>query len=416
MNILILAESLRINETSSGIVSSTFIKALSLNSRVNHIDVLYQKDFDYPVSWLDDKKIRLIPLQVKVSQSLLKKIPKIRALPAYFTGLSFDMLAQVKNWREQTEQLLNQKKYDLIIALGTGSSFMPHYALLKVKTTIPVLFNFHDPYPMSRFPEPYRKKRNIIYFHQERFVSKMFRQAGALSFPSEYLKDFMLQGTEFREKAFVLPHVGISLENIPSKSEDREVHLPKGKFNLLHAGTLLGPRKVDALFRAFEQLSNEDAEFRESAVLTVLGKVAKEHQNLEKHQGNKQENLRVITKRVSYPKSLELLAQCDMALVVEADADFSPFMPGKLADIFYYEKPVLALTPERSEVRRILGKNYPYVARVYDAGTIYHILKQAWKAWKSGALKNPDAGRLKKYVSAEDFNKRFDEIFAFLTR
>ena len=416
MNILILAESLRINETSSGIVSSTFIKALSLNSRVNHIDVLYQKDFDYPVSWLDDKKIRLIPLQVKVSQSLLKKIPKIRALPAYFTGLSLDMLAQVKNWQEQTEQLLNQKKYDLIIALGTGSSFMPHYALLKVKTTIPVLFNFHDPYPMSRYPEPYRKKPNFIYFHQERFLRKMFKKAGALSFPSEYLKDFMLQGTQFRDKAFVLPHVGISLDNIPSKTEDLEVHLPKGKFNLLHAGTLLGPRKVDALFRAFERLSGEDDEFSQKTVLTVLGKVAKEHRYLEKLSGKTQGNLRVITQRVSYPKSLELLRQCDMALVVEADADFSPFMPGKLADIFYYEKPVLALTPERSEVRRILGKDYPYVARVNDTGTIYNILKRAWKAWKSGALKNPDAERLKKYVSVEDFNKRFDEILAFLTR
>ena len=39
-------------------------------------------------------------------------------------------------------------------------------------------------------------------------------------------------------------------------------------------------------------------------------------------------------------------------------------MPGKLADIAYWEKPILALTPKQSEVIRILGNNYPYHAEL----------------------------------------------------
>ena len=57
MKILVLAESLRINETSSGIVSSTFLQALADE---NNVTCLYTKSFGYDVTWLQNLTLKEI--------------------------------------------------------------------------------------------------------------------------------------------------------------------------------------------------------------------------------------------------------------------------------------------------------------------------------------------------------------------
>ncbi len=408
-NILILAESLRINETSSGIVSSTFISVLA--KRYN-VSVLYVNDFKYPVTWLE--RVTLFPMEyTSRKQFFFEKIPKIRGLPSILYGNSMEFRHKVRIWKEAIRFLLKKNNYDLIVALGSGISFLPHWSLLEIKSDIPVIMNFHDPYPVSWYPLPYRKKRNWIYMKQEQVTKRIVKRADCISFPSYLLRDMMITYLPtIKEKSFVFPHIGTRLIKLPESEHDHEVRLPLSPFKILHAGTLLEQRKADYLLEAFRRLQKEDKEFLVSSSLTFIGKVNKENYKI--IQNNNIKNVHFIDKRLSYKRTLELLQEVELALVIEAAGDFSPFMPGKLADIFYREKPVLALTPEVSEVRRILGVNYPYMAEPNDVDGIYDALKKAWLAWKSGKLNLPDVERLQNYVSPESFLERFDKMLSHL--
>jgi len=412
MNILILAESLRINETSSGIVSSTFIKALSYNKQ-NKITCVYDKVFNYDITWLEECNTIALEKSNYKTNSYINKIPKLKGLLAAINGINVDVKNDVNRWRDAIEKQLIINNFDLIITLGSGIAFYPFYAMLEIDTDVKWLANFHDPFPMSAYPEPYKKKGNIFLKWQEHFAKKIIQKANFLSFPSLYLKELMQEKYHFENsKSIILPHVGIELDNLPSSKLDNEVNLPENKFNLLHAGTLLGPRKVEALFNAFQIFLSSSKERENSSILNILGKVAKEHKKIKDIITEFPNNFNVITKRVSYKKSLELIKQANVSLIIEADASFSPFMPGKLADLIYLEKPILALTPKKSETIRILGDDYPFQARVNDEKEIYEQLLNLWYLWEKKTLKLENAKQLKEYVSSNKLNKLLEQLLS----
>ena len=283
--------------------------------------------------------------------------------------------------------------------------------MLEIKTSIPWLANFHDPFPMSLYPEPYKASTNRIYKRQEKSTRDIIDKATFVSFPSLLLKEWMQSFfPNIKEKSIILPHVGMKLNNLPDLLIDHEVQLEPNKFNILHAGTLLGPRNIKSLFTAFERFINYDDEIKKHAVLNVLGKIAKEQ--VEIIASNKENcNLNIITDRVSYKRSLKLTVDANVSLIIEADSDISPFMPGKLADLIFLEKPILALTPKNSETLRILGHNYPFTSRVNDEEQIFIKLLELWYLWKEQKLELPEKNRLKDYVSAKRFNNEVEKLF-----
>jgi len=403
MKILVLAESLRVNETSSGIVSSTFINALLLGNHT--VDCIYQDSLTYPITWLNgvDNFVKVSYVDYQENK-VVKKIPKLRGALTNLTGLHIGFKKNIYCWVNKIEKQLEKKEYDLIIALGSGCSFLPHYALVRIKTAAKKMMNFHDPYPMTWYPEPYKHKWTIFYKWQEWHTKQICKEADFISFPSELLKQHMIEKTNVNpNKCFVLPHVGCDLFNLPGNKNDSSVFLAKDKFNILHSGALLGPRGIDALFEAYELFLNKDKKRKEKTVLNILGNIDPKHQkNIGK---GSSDNYQIINKRVSYKKSKELQKEADVALVIEAISNFSPFMPGKLSDIFFLEKVIFALTPVNSETRRLLGENYEYLAKADEVAQILKCFEALWDNWRNENLVMTQKSILKKYVSAKQFNE-----------
>lgn len=275
MNILVLSESLRINETSSGIVSSTFVQALAME---HNVTCLYTKSFPYAITWFNNVTLIEVPCTKYKPNTIIDFIPKLRGLLTNISGIHIKDQYQINDWVKAIRNALNMKEYDMIITLGSGSSFFPHYAMLQVKTNICWLANFHDPYPISLYPEPYKKKRNRILYKQEKFTKQIIEKANYTSFPSLYLKEWMANFFPvINSKSVILPHIGMLLSNLPGNEIDNQVNLDESYFNLLHAGTLLGPRKVTALFKALERFVSDDEERKKYTKLSVLGKISEDH-------------------------------------------------------------------------------------------------------------------------------------------
>ena len=395
-NILVVVESMRINGTSSGIVSATFIQLL--HQAGYSVKVITPNDFDYPVTWLP-KDVICRKFDFPVSKkNFLESIPKLRALPAYLTGFSMSIRKLIEHYKKEIQLELDANNFDLIYALGTGSSFAPHFALAEMKLNIPYFLNIHDPFPMHIYPEPYRKKKNLINSKLEDKFNKTLNKATAISFPSKLLMEDM--ATTFQvisKKGFVVPHIGVELSNLPNENKDSSVALTPSKINIVHAGTLLGPRNPKYLLQAIIELNKENPNELEKLAFHFFGKISKDLETVVNQATIS--NVHFHVDRFSYKKSLEIIAQAQGLLVIEAISSFSPFLPGKIADIAYAEKPIISLSPKISEVRRILGNAYPYQTELDDVVKIKNVLLQFIADFKNNTIDSAAIIKIKEYVS-----------------
>jgi hypothetical protein len=397
-NILVVCESLRINGTSSGIVSSTFIKLLHESGY--KVTVITENNFDYAVTWLPkDVDVRKFDVPA-VQKTFLDKIPKVKAIPTYLTGFSKSFRNTVEQYKIQINKELVNQEFDFIYGLGSGSAFAPHFALAEMNLNIPYYLNIHDPFPMHLYPEPYKSAKTWINSILEKKFRIALEKSSGISFPSKLLMEQMaMTFTVINKKGFVIPHIGTSLANLPILNLESNITLDSSKINILHAGTLLGPRNPYFLLQAIAALNEENILFLEQVAFTFIGTVNKDLIDIIAN--SNLQNVRFTTIRTSYQNSLDIMMQADALLVIEAIADFSPFLPGKLADIAFAEKPVIDLSPKNSELRRLLGNDYPYQCELNDVNTIKKVLYQFYLDFKNNKIDNNIIVQLKSYVSIE---------------
>jgi glycosyltransferase involved in cell wall biosynthesis len=319
-------------------------------------------------------------------------VRKVDAAAVYATGYTASAMDLVANWETALEALTVADRPDLIMVRGAGDGFEPHIAMLSRKSPVPWVAHYHDPYPASLYPQPYRYTRPIISRHRERVHRAILDSANLLSFPSRRLLEWVLQGRfeTHRSKAVVIPHLAselsercrasLSLPDLPGDGP--------GRFVVMHTGTFLGPRKPWALLEGFERFLGEDGERRASARLVLLGGVNRNHlADPRWDEALSSPNvLFPASSRVPYRTAVDLARRATVLVVVEASAASSPFFPAKLADYLWLRKPVLALSPRASTVADILGADYPLLVRPDAPEEVAAALGRAWGCWKSGAI------------------------------
>lgn len=398
-NILVVCENLNINGTSAGIVSSTFIQLLSESGF--RVTVITENNFSYPVTWLPNK-VKIVKFDIEpIKKTFWNAIPKMKAIPTYFTGFSVNMRNRIEYYKNEINNQLVQHDFDFIYALGVGNIFSPHFALAEMRLTIPYFVNIHDPFPMHIYPKPYIKPKTWVSGLLEKKFNTVLENATGISLPSQFLLNHMSSTfPAIKNKGFVIPHIGTKLINLPQdKESELSFSFDISKINILHAGTLLGHRNPKFLLQAIAELNQEIPEFLDKVYFTLIGNVNKELNDVV--DTSTISNVRFVDERMSYKKSLILTNQATASLVIEAISDFSPFLPGKVADIAYAGKPIIALSPINSEVRRLLGNEHPYQSELNDVKTIKMILLKFFEDYKSDNVQTFRMNQLKNYVSIE---------------
>ncbi|WP_435415256.1 hypothetical protein [Polaribacter aestuariivivens] len=403
MKILALVEDLRVNKTSAGICNSRIL--MSLVNEGHQITCLYDYFDDDNFPWLASKNINFVRvnlLEENKAITLFKKSPKANAFPAYTTGFNFDELRKIKSWKNTIKKAL-KNNFDLIFVLGAGNSNLNFFAIKNVKTNIPYIVNYHDPYPIHQYPKPYAKPSSHVGRLKAKQSNRVMSKAFKVSFPSLRLFEWMNQfHPQLSKKSFILPHVFTKLKNLNSLESDKLVYLDTTKLNILHVGSLLGPRNPKTLFKVFNKFIKEDQEREKYFFLNIIGSVANENKAFDKNLNLL--NINLVKERVSYAKSIELLKQTDIVLILEANSKNNPFMPGKLADCISANKPIMALTNENSETTRILKDNFSLTTNLDNENEIYNILEKLWLSWKKNTLQTLINKELFYYISSDNFN------------
>ncbi|ADF51447.1 UDP-Glycosyltransferase/glycogen phosphorylase [Zunongwangia profunda SM-A87] len=300
---------------------------------------------------------------------------------------------------------------DLVFTLSQGGSFRPHHALLKLSEFHNKWVAYiHDPYPRSTYPRPYDW---VEPGHKRKweFMKDISKKAAFPAFPSKLLRNWM--GSYFREyleKGIIIPHQ-IDNSLIDSKSPNVKGWDPLN-FNILHAGNLLGARDPSKLLNAFYQYLQKHPESTSECCLYFVGGINKYRTLFEKFR-SKTKKIKFIDEALPFYTVYKMQQQASVNVILEAKSEVSPFLPGKFPHCVAADKPIFSLSPYYSEVKRLLGKEYPYWTEIDNEKEIFSFIQKCHSDWKKGnnQLNRPD---LKEYLSEFYLKEILDKLMLSL--
>ncbi len=426
MKLLVIARRLHVDRSSEGICSSKFVLALA-RAGIDFVcltrDEVADVDRAEPpiVPWLPGVRVthtRRFAGGKPLAHRLHARTPAALARKTdtavfFLSGHRLDTHRNIDVWQRAVQSLIAIERPSAIVVRGEGVSFDAHIAMARLNPTVPWIAHYHDPYPSSLYPEPYRAVLPMASRRQERDHAAILQHCDALSFPSRRMLEWVLQGpfAHHRQKAFVLPHLA---SRLPGCDGALPAHpIEAGTFALVHTGALLGPRSPIPLLEAFERWVADDPGRRARARLVLAGPVHAAHSSDSRWAGLvRHPNVACLDRRLRYDESLALARQASVNVVIEADAETSPFLPAKFADYVHVDHPVLALSPRQSAVADALGPSSPLVVSPDDRAAIAGAIDLMWGAWRNGRLAEyaPPAALRAEYGEASIVDRLFGAL------
>lgn len=357
---------------------------------------------------IKEKKINILYVLSR-TQRVIQRIFKIN-LAKYIEpvfGFSFTFFNDVNSIKKALKRIDLSEK-DLILTLSQAASFRPHYAVNKLTEAYGKWMAYiHDPYPFSKYPEPYNWNEPGHKI-KERFFKEISKNAKYSVFPSLLLKNWIGNHfPDFFKTGGVIPHQII-------KIKPRVVDLPdffdETKFNVLHAGSLMKQRNPSGLLKGFEKFLKDVPEANNKAVLILMGS-ATNHKDVLGRYSKKLPQVKVCLSSIPFEDMLSLQSQVAANVILEANSEMSPFLPGKFPHCVSANKPIIHLGPDKSETKRLLGENYPYAAQIEDVEAISNFFIKLYKEWleneKKVTLNRKD---LEYYLSEKNLRNQLEAI------
>jgi glycosyltransferase involved in cell wall biosynthesis len=379
MRILIISESINVEDSSAS------------KGRVALITNLYKAGFILKVLHYSYKEIQLPGIECELIKEnkfsgyyLLSRL--IRVFQRYsknyinrtlerWLGFSFTHTNDTRSIAKAIQKAQDFQP-DLIFTLSKGGSFRPHRAMLKLpELQSKWMAYIHDPYPFHFYPRPFNFVEQS-YQHKEEFMRQITEKAKFLSFPSLLLKEWMESYfPAVADKSCVIPHQ-IKVDKTEQPIPD---FFTENQFSLLHAGNLLQQRNPDFLIKGFLQFLANNPEAKTKAHLYFVGSYKKQEHILNQYRDIP--NI-TVSDYIEYKIVQTLEKKAAVNIILEAISEISPFLPGKFPNCVASDKPILVLGPYYSEVRRLLGKDYPYWSEANDVQSIENSITKLYQLWK----------------------------------
>jgi hypothetical protein len=379
--LLIFAETIDIDASSAGKANAGFIHSLVTTG------------FDVSVLHYSHKEITLPsiqPLLITESKTDINYwLSRVQRVLQRISGKNFSKSLENRfgfsfTFKNDTNSMAHAIKsvkndFDLLITLSKGASYRTHAAALKCpKLHHKWLAYMHDPYPFHLYPPPYNWTE-AGHRQKEAFFKAVSEKAAFSGFPSLLLQEWMGQYfPKFLKTGIILPHQDIS----EAKNEAQiPSYFDPAKFSLLHAGNMLGYRNPFHLIEAYSIFLEREPAAKADAQLIFLGP-AEYHEPAFTQACKAVSSIYKSEGYVAFNEVYYLQQQTSVNVIIEAEAALSPFLPGKFPHCIKANKPILLLSPAKSECNRLLGEAYPYSALSSDISTIAEMLSTLYHRWK----------------------------------
>ena len=197
-------------------------------------------------------------------------------------------------------------------------------------------------------------------------------------FPNERLRDHLLKTYDIPlSRTTVIPHVVLDGHYSQRK---------KGaSLKLIHSGNINYPRDPELFFSALEKFFNKKPDAKlEVSILGVTGQDIE--QKIASH--SLQEHVHTIPP-VSYNTSIEMLADYDVAVIVEAKCEEGIFLPTKVSDFMQSGIPIFAISPATGVLNDLfINGNIPYFASNEDETRIMQEIERIYTDYMEDHIGN----------------------------
>lgn len=410
-NILVIAESIDVNATSGAKANVALINALLLCNY--SVTVLHYTRKEIQLSQINCINIKenkkSLNYYLSRAQRVYQRVTKInisKRLENIF-GHSFTFYNDSKSIANATKKYYNN--HDLIITLSQGASFRPHHAMLRLPTLHSKWLAYvHDPYPFHLYPEPYNWVE-AGYKQKECFFREVSESAKYSAFPSQLLKEWMGQFfPNFLKTGLVIPHQQLKIDVLQDIGKYNSL-LREDTFTLLHAGNLMKQRPPFTLINAYKKFLEINPEAKTNSRLLLIGP-ASYHKKAIEEASKLLPQLELCLEGVPFKIVNTLQHQVSVNIILESDSAISPFLPGKFPHCVFANKPIFAISPIKSEIRRLLGEDYPYLALVGDEKEILNKIQLLYFKWKTNSCQQLNNNTLLEYLSVGYVKSKLEKI------
>lgn len=403
MKFLVIAQDLRAWGTSEGIVSRSFLAKLRIAYPQSIIDVVYIKEE------ASDDQLDLLPVDSITEFVLDLKIP---FFTKWFNKIYWRLfhISLIKSHIHKVYgsciSKIDHHKYNHIFIRSAGTG---HETILGSKD-LPLLkkaiINFHDPYPLFWYPGSETPLTNLALYELKEMFEVVCQAKTCIS-PACLLSEDLQVLYGSRKKFYILPH---QYDECVFDFSDGENVLKKNKKIMIsYQGAIQFGRNVELLLDAYDELVENNPLYKENTEFVLRLKGIDGERLVAKYAVNL--NIKILSFSSFTHSCREQMQETDITIVIESGPFYSNILVGKAAFLATIQKPVLSVSPERSEIRRIITDS-KYIAHCNDKEEI----KQK--------LENLIVERLNfdkavfpfgDYFSTENFKKRLDVVL-FETR
>lgn len=398
MKFLIIEQDLRVWGTSQGIISRSFLAKLRIAYPDSIIDVVYIKQD------ASEDRLDLLPID-SIETHILK--PRTPFFTKWFNKIYW-RLFHVSLARNHVHKVyrsciaqVDYHDYDHIFIRSAG---IHHETILGCKD-LPILkkaiVNFHDPYPLFWYPGSNVPLTNLELF-QLKEMFEVVRQAKSCMSSASLMSEDLQTLYGCRKKFYNLPH---QYDAGVFDLTDVSAVLKKSKKTLIsYHGAIQFGRDVEILLDAYQDLVENHLVYKENTEFVLRLKGVDLKKLAVKYA--KTPNIVILNMSTFSNSCHEQQHEADINIILENGPLYCNILVGKAPFLAATHKPILSISPERSEMRRIIT-DPQYIASCTNQEEIKQKLEKLIVNRMNSAEAVYPFGD---YFSDENFKKILDKI------
>jgi hypothetical protein len=366
MKFLVIEQDLRVSGTSQGIISRSFLAKLRIAYPKSIIDVVYLKHLP------SEDQLELLPVDSIETHLLDLKIP----LFTKWLNKIYWRLFHISLVRSHIHKVygsyiskINYHQYDHVFSRSAGLDCETILGSKDLPILRKSIITFNEPYPTFWCTGSKSPLTNLELFRlKEMFeVISQAKSCMATALLAEDLQS--LYGS--RKKFHALPHQYDS--SVFDLSDVSGILKKKKKLMISYHGAIQFGRDIEIILDAYEELVASNTQYKENTEFVLRVKGIDVNKLTAKY--SKTPNI-IVLYTLNFSNSCnEQMHEADINLILENGPLYCNILVGKAPFLAALRKPILSISPERSEMRRIVTDNQ-YIASCDDKAEIKQKLEK----------------------------------------
>ncbi|MDO6758750.1 hypothetical protein Q4566_00945 [Tamlana sp. 2_MG-2023] len=346
MRFLVIAQDLRVSGTSAGIVTRSLIVKLRMAYPEAIIDVCYIIHRD------TEDALDLLPVN-SVNKHIVNNIrPFYVTFINWFYWRLFHVSLNERYIQKQYGKFIasiNHDSYDHILITSSGTE---HESILATHN-LPILKRatliFHDPYPLAWYVGANKTPSKLDLFRLKQ-VMEVVEQSKSCASTAKFMSHDLQHLFASKKKFHTLPHQFDT--SVFDMSDESQVRKKQKKISISYHGALMYGRNLMNLLLAYECIIQENSEYKELTEFIIRAKGDGLKDLKSRFKGVS--NIHILETIGFSNSSYEQVHESDIVIILENGPYYCNILVGKSAFLANYHKPVLCVSPEKSELRNII--------------------------------------------------------------